>query len=69
MQCIAFTAPVLPGKTETDRAAMESVAHGERKAAHASSRRRHGITWRRFMAEPASYFRRLLADDTQPSDP
>ena len=25
--------------------------------------------WRRFMAEPASYFRHLLADDTQPSDP
>ena len=25
--------------------------------------------WRRFMAEPASYFRHLLADDAQPSDP
>jgi predicted ATPase len=25
--------------------------------------------WRRFMAEPASYFRHLLADDTPPSDP
>jgi hypothetical protein len=44
MQCIAFAAPILPGMTETDRAAMESVAHGERKAAHASSRQRHGIT-------------------------
>jgi hypothetical protein len=44
MQCIAFAAPILPGQTESDRAAMESVAHGERKAAHASSRKRHGVT-------------------------
>ena len=44
MQCIAFAAPVLPGKTEADRANMESVAHGERKADHAASRKRHGVT-------------------------
>jgi predicted ATPase len=25
--------------------------------------------WRRFLTEPASYFRHLLADDVQPSDP
>ena len=43
MQCIAFAAPVLPGKTETDRSAMQSVNDGERKADHASSRQRHGI--------------------------
>jgi hypothetical protein len=44
MQCIAFAAPILPGKTEADRSAMQSVIRGERKAAHASSRERHGIT-------------------------
>ena len=43
MQCIAFAAPVLPGKTGADRAAMASV-QGERKAAYESSRERHGIT-------------------------
>ncbi len=44
MQCIAFAAPMLPGKTETDRAAMQSCAQGERREAHVLSRRRHGIT-------------------------
>lgn len=44
MQCIAFAAPILPGKTEDDRSAMRSVAQGERKAAHAASRERHGIS-------------------------
>jgi hypothetical protein len=44
MQSVAFAAPILPGKTEIDRANMESVAHGGRKADHASSRQRHGIT-------------------------
>lgn len=44
MQSVAFVAPILPGKTEADRSAMQSVAHGERKAAYASSRERHGIT-------------------------
>jgi hypothetical protein len=44
MQCIAFAAPIRPGQTETDRAAMQSVSAGERKAAHQSSRERHGIT-------------------------
>ena len=44
MQSIAFAAPLLPGKTDTDREAMRSCADGERKAAHQSSRERHGIT-------------------------
>jgi hypothetical protein len=44
MQCIAFAAPVLPGKTDTDRAAMQSCSSGERKASFESSRQRHGIT-------------------------
>jgi hypothetical protein len=44
MQCIAFAAPILPGKTGADRSAMQSVVDGERKAAHAASRQRHGIT-------------------------
>jgi Family of unknown function (DUF6176) len=43
MQSIAFTAPVLPGKSEVDRTAMASV-QGERKAAYEASRERHGIT-------------------------
>jgi hypothetical protein len=43
MQCIAFSAPLLPGKTETDRRAMASV-QGERKLEYESSRERHGIT-------------------------
>ena len=43
MQCIAFAAPILPGKTEADRSAMQSVSDGERKAAHDASRQRHGI--------------------------
>ena len=44
MQTIAFAAPMLPGKTETDREAMASCANGERKAEHEASRRRAGIT-------------------------
>jgi hypothetical protein len=44
MQCIAFAAPILPGKTETDRSAMQSCSDGERKEAFESSRQRHGIT-------------------------
>jgi hypothetical protein len=44
MQCVAFAVPILPGKTEADRSAMQSVSSGERKAAHQSSRERHGIS-------------------------
>ena len=44
MQTIAFAAPMLPGKTETDREAMASCTNGERKAEHEASRRRAGIT-------------------------
>jgi hypothetical protein len=44
MESVAFAAPILPGKTEIDRQAMESCAHGERQAAHAASRTRHGIS-------------------------
>jgi hypothetical protein len=44
MQSIAFAVPIIPGQTETDRAAMRAVADGDRKAAHAASRQRHGIT-------------------------
>lgn len=43
-QAIAFAIPLLPGKTETDRAAMRSCGDGERAAAHHASRERHGIT-------------------------
>jgi hypothetical protein len=44
MQAIGFVAPLLPGKTETDRAAMISCWRGERKDAYEASRRRLGIT-------------------------
>jgi hypothetical protein len=44
MPAIAFAAPLLPGKTETDRLAMASCGHGERQAAYEDSRRRAGIT-------------------------
>ena len=43
-QTIAFIAPLLPGKTETDRREMRSCWNGERAAGHAESRRRLGIT-------------------------
>lgn len=44
MQAIGFIAPLLPGKTEADRAAMISCWRGDRKAAYESARRRLGIT-------------------------
>lgn len=44
MQPLAFVVPVLPGKTDTDRSAMNSCWHGERKAEHNASRERLGIT-------------------------
>lgn len=43
-QAIAFAVPLLPGKTETDRAVMRSCADGERAAGHHASRERHGVT-------------------------
>jgi len=44
MQSVAFVAPLLPGKTETDRQVIESCAHGERQAAFEASRIQHGIS-------------------------
>jgi hypothetical protein len=44
MEAIAFAVPLLPGKTEADRAAMASCWRGERKAAFEDARRRAGIT-------------------------
>ena len=44
MQSVGFAAPILPGKTDTEREAMASCAHGERQAAFAASRTRHGIS-------------------------
>lgn len=43
-QALAFTVPLLPGKTEIDRREMRSCWQGERAAEYAASRRRHGIT-------------------------
>ena len=43
-QTIAFTIPILPGKTETDRREMRSCQEGERAAGFAESRREHGVT-------------------------
>jgi hypothetical protein len=44
MPSLAFAAPLLPGKTDADRAALASVANGERRADHEESRKRAGIT-------------------------
>ena len=43
MESIGFVAPLIPGKTETDRAAMISCWRGERREAYESSRRQLGI--------------------------
>jgi hypothetical protein len=44
VQSIAFSAPILPGKTEFDREAMRSCMEGERSSAYQASRGRHGIS-------------------------
>ena len=44
MESIAFAVPMLPGKTDADRAAITSCREGERKEAYEDSRRRAGIT-------------------------
>ena len=43
-QSVGFVIPLLPGKTETERAALASMDSGERKADAKASRDRHGIT-------------------------
>ena len=43
-QSVGFVIPLLPGKTETERAALASMHSGERKADAKASRHRHGIT-------------------------
>lgn len=44
MPAIAFAAPLLPGRTDADREAMASCAHGARKAAYEDAHRRAGVT-------------------------
>ena len=45
MPSVSFAAPLLPGKTDQDRSDMRSCTPGgERHAAYAASRARHGIT-------------------------
>jgi hypothetical protein len=44
MPSIAFVAPILPGKSDIDRAHMASCDHGDRHAEYLASRRRAGIT-------------------------
>jgi hypothetical protein len=43
-QAIAFAIPLLPDKTDTDRSAMLSCWHGDRRTAYEASRGRLGIT-------------------------
>ena len=43
MQTIAFAAPILPGKTQADREAIDSCGRGDRRAEHQASRERAGI--------------------------
>jgi hypothetical protein len=44
VQTIGFIAPLLPGKTETDRSAMIACWQGERRDEYEASRRRLGIS-------------------------
>ena len=44
MQTIGFIAPLLPGKTETDRSAMISCWRGDRRPAYEQARQSLGIT-------------------------
>ena len=44
MPAIAFAAPLLPGKTEIHRLAMESCWRGSRREAYQDARRRAGIS-------------------------
>lgn len=44
MPALGFVLPLLPGKTEADRAALAACWTGDRQAGFAESRRRHGIT-------------------------
>ena len=44
MPTIAFAAPLLPGKTDEDREALQSCENGDRQADHRASRARAGIT-------------------------
>ncbi len=44
MATIGFALPLLPGRTEADRAALRACWTGDRQAGFAESRRRHGIT-------------------------
>ena len=43
MQTLAFAAPFLPGKTDTDREVLASLESGERRADFQASRERAGI--------------------------
>lgn len=52
MPSIGFIAPLLPGKTETDRVAMTSCWRGERQAAFEASRQRLGITREAVFIQP-----------------
>ena len=44
MEATGLAIPLLPGKTEQDRAVMISCWRGERREEFAASRKRHGIT-------------------------
>jgi hypothetical protein len=52
MPSIGFIAPLLPGKTEVDRAAVISCWRGERRDAYQASRRRLGITREAIYIQP-----------------
>jgi hypothetical protein len=44
MPAVAFVAPLLPGKTESERTEMAACSQGERQQAYEDSRRRAGVT-------------------------
>ncbi len=44
MSTLAFALPLLPGRTDIERAALAACWHGPRREAHRDARRRAGIT-------------------------
>lgn len=66
---IAFTVPLLPGKTDTDRAAMRSCWLGDRRSAYEASRKRLGIiseaVWIQPTADGDVAVAHVVADDLE----
>ena len=66
---VAFAIPLLPGKTEQDKAAMRSCWHGDRRPDYEASRKNLGITsesvWLQTTPTGTVAVVHLVADDLQ----